>query len=127
VLNEPGLLSTVTGYRLDDQGSIPRGVRTIPFTTMFRLALWPYQPPIQWVPGNLSLGIKQPRHEADYSPPPCDKVKNVYRYTSIPPYIFMAWWLISLVLNETERMRDTIIAYSEVPSWYLPGLVKSLG
>jgi hypothetical protein len=36
---------------------------------MSRTALGPTQPPIQWVPGALSLGVKQPGHEADHSPP----------------------------------------------------------
>jgi hypothetical protein len=31
------------------------------------LALWPIQPPIQWVSGALSLGVKQPVCEADHS------------------------------------------------------------
>jgi hypothetical protein len=30
--------------------------------------LWPTQPPIQWVPGALSLGVKRPGREADHSP-----------------------------------------------------------
>jgi hypothetical protein len=29
----------------------------------------PTQPPIQWVPGALSLGVKRPGGEADHSPP----------------------------------------------------------
>jgi len=32
-------------------------------------ALGPIQPPIQWVPGALSLGVKRPGLEADQSPP----------------------------------------------------------
>jgi len=39
------------------------------FTTMSRMALRPTQPPIQWVPGALPLGLKWPGHEADHSPP----------------------------------------------------------
>jgi hypothetical protein len=34
------------------------------------------QPPIQWVPGALSLGVKWPEREADYLPPSIDEVKN---------------------------------------------------
>jgi hypothetical protein len=36
------------------------------FTTASRTALGPTQPPIQWVPGALSLGIKMPGREADH-------------------------------------------------------------
>jgi hypothetical protein len=36
----------------------------------------PTQPPIQWVPGTLSLGVKQMWREADHSPPPSAEVKE---------------------------------------------------
>jgi hypothetical protein len=41
-----------------------------------RLALWPTQPPIQWVPGAISLGVKRPGREADHSPPSSAEVKE---------------------------------------------------
>jgi len=34
------------------------------------------QPPIQWAQGALSLGVKQPGHEADHSPPSSSEVKE---------------------------------------------------
>jgi len=46
------------------------------FTTASRTALGSTQPPIQWVPGALSLGVKQLGHEADHSPPSRAKVKE---------------------------------------------------
>jgi hypothetical protein len=46
------------------------------FTTVSRPALGPTQPPIQWVPGALSLGVKRPEREADHSPPSSAEVKN---------------------------------------------------
>jgi hypothetical protein len=39
------------------------------------MALGPTQHPIQWVPGALSLGVKQPGREADHSLPSSAKVK----------------------------------------------------
>jgi len=39
------------------------------FTTTSRIVLGPTQPPIQWVQGDLSLGVKQPGREADHLPP----------------------------------------------------------
>jgi hypothetical protein len=39
------------------------------FSTVSRLALGPTQPPTQWIQGVPSLGIKQPGHKADHSPP----------------------------------------------------------
>jgi hypothetical protein len=55
------------------------------FTPASRTALAPTQPPIQWVPGAFSLGVKRPGREADHSPPSSAEVKNVWRYTSTPP------------------------------------------
>jgi hypothetical protein len=46
------------------------------FTTMSRTALGPTWPPIQWVLGSLSLGVKQLECEADHSPPSSAKVKE---------------------------------------------------
>jgi hypothetical protein len=45
------------------------------FTIMSRTALGSTQPPVQWVPGTLSLGVKWPGCEADHSPPSSAKVK----------------------------------------------------
>jgi len=39
------------------------------------------QPPILWVPGSSSLGVKRPGHEADHSPPSAE-VKTAWCYTS---------------------------------------------
>jgi hypothetical protein len=49
-----------------------------------RTALEPIQPPIQCVPGTLSLGIKRPGREADHSPLSSAEVKNAWSYTSTP-------------------------------------------
>jgi hypothetical protein len=46
------------------------------FTTASRPALRPTQPPIQWVPAALSLGVKRPGREADHSPPCSAEVKE---------------------------------------------------
>jgi len=37
---------------------------------------WLWGPPIQWVPGVLSLGVNQPGHEADHSPPSSAEVSE---------------------------------------------------
>jgi hypothetical protein len=46
------------------------------FTTASKMALGPTLPPIQWVPGALSLGIKRPGREADHSPQSSTEVKE---------------------------------------------------
>jgi hypothetical protein len=63
----------------------PRGLGIFLFTAVSRTALGPTQPPIQWVPGVLTLGVKQPRCEAEHSPPSSAEVKNAWSYTSTPP------------------------------------------
>jgi hypothetical protein len=50
-----------------------------------RTALGPTQPPFQWVPEFLSLGVKRPGREADHLPPSTAEVKSVWSYTSTPP------------------------------------------
>jgi hypothetical protein len=84
-----------TGHRLDGQRigmQIPVGSRI--FSMSSRLVLGPTQPPIQWVPGALSLGVKWPGHEADHSPPISVKVKKTLIYTYTPSYIFLTQSLI---------------------------------
>jgi hypothetical protein len=46
------------------------------FTTASRPTLGPTQPPIQWVPGSLSLVVKRPGREADHSPSSSAEVKE---------------------------------------------------
>jgi hypothetical protein len=53
--------------------------------TASRTALEPTHPPIQWVRGAISLGVKRPGREADQSPPSSAEVKNAWSYTSTPP------------------------------------------
>jgi hypothetical protein len=60
------------------------------FSTSSRLALGSTQPPIQWLPGAFSPGVKCPGHEADHSPQTIAEVKKMWIYTSSPSYAFMA-------------------------------------
>jgi hypothetical protein len=43
----------------------------------------------------LSLEVKRPGREADHSPPASTEVKEMWMYTSILPYAFMAYCLTS--------------------------------
>jgi hypothetical protein len=54
----------------------PAGPGIFLFTTASRTALGPAQPPIQWVLGVLSLGVKRPGREADHSPLSSAEVKE---------------------------------------------------
>jgi hypothetical protein len=50
-----------------------------------RTALMPTQPPIQWVPGALSLAVKRPGREADHSPPSSAEIKEWVELYLHPP------------------------------------------
>jgi hypothetical protein len=50
--------------------------------TASRLHLGPTKSPVQWVPGDVSLGVKRQGHEAERSPPCSAEVKNS---GAIPP------------------------------------------
>jgi hypothetical protein len=67
-------VSIVLGYGLDDRGSrvrFPVGAGN--FSLHHHITT---QPPIQWVSGAVSLGVKQPGCEADHSPPSSAEVKK---------------------------------------------------
>jgi hypothetical protein len=53
-------------------------------STASRPTLGPTQPPIQWVAGALSTGVKRQGLEADHSPPSSVEVKNGGAIISIP-------------------------------------------
>jgi hypothetical protein len=77
------------GYGLDDRGSFRyKGSDGIfLFTTSSKPALGLTQPPIQWVPGALTPGIKLSgceACEAHHSPPSSAEVKNAWSCTSTP-------------------------------------------
>jgi hypothetical protein len=80
------LSSWATGWTIGVLGFDSRqGLGIFFFTTASRTALGPTQPPIQWVPGALSLGVKRPGREADHSPHLVPRSKNMWSYTSTPP------------------------------------------
>jgi hypothetical protein len=67
----------VLDYGLDDRGFDSRQGLGIFLSTMIsRPALRPTQPPIQWVPWALSLGVKRLVREANHSPPSSAEVKE---------------------------------------------------
>jgi hypothetical protein len=76
------------GYGLDDRGyrvRFPAGARNFSLHHRVQNGSGDTQPPIQWVPGALSLGVKRPGREADHSPPSSAEVKNAWSYTSTLP------------------------------------------
>jgi hypothetical protein len=61
---------------LDVRGSIPSRGKIFLFFIVFRQALGPTQPPIQWVPWVIPPGVERPGREADHSPPSSAEVNN---------------------------------------------------
>jgi hypothetical protein len=72
-----GNISWATGWTIGVLGfDSRRGLGIFLLTTASRTALRSTQPPIQWVPGALALGVKRPGREADHSPPSSAEVKE---------------------------------------------------
>jgi hypothetical protein len=70
------ILRWATGWTIGFLGfDSRRGLGISLFTTASKTALGPIQPPIQGVPGSLSLGVERQRREADHSPPSSAEVK----------------------------------------------------
>jgi hypothetical protein len=85
---------------------------------VFRTALGSTQPPIQWVPGALSVGVKRPAHEADHSPPSSAEIEECVELYLHSQYAFMAWCLVK------HRDNFTFYLYHDVCSMvYLFGLL----
>jgi hypothetical protein len=71
----------------DQEFESRQGLGIFLLTTASTSALGPTQPPIQWLPAVLSLGIKRPGREADHSPPSNAEVKEcveLYLHSPIP-------------------------------------------
>jgi hypothetical protein len=85
-------VSIVSDYRLDDwvieAGSPAEENRIFPLASVSRPALGPNQPPVQWVLGALSPGVKRgPGRDADHSPPLVTRSRVGMSYTSSPPCV----------------------------------------
>jgi hypothetical protein len=72
--------SIVSDYGLDDRAigvRSPVGAKIFPLVSASRPALGPTQPPVKWVQGVLSPGVKaRPGLDADHSHPSSAEVKN---------------------------------------------------
>jgi hypothetical protein len=71
----------------------------------------PTWPSAQWVQEALSPG-----YEANYSPSSVGEVKNVWNYTSIPPYVIIAWCIIKHKDNFTFICTCYI---NEISNWVI--------
>jgi hypothetical protein len=60
----------------EGRGLIPRGGKIFLLSVTSKPALGPTHPPIQWVSGALSQGVKRQGRQSDHSPPSIARVKN---------------------------------------------------
>jgi hypothetical protein len=81
------------GWTAEVSSSSPDTVKNFIFCKSSRPALGSTKPPIHWVPGALSPGVKRPGREADHRQlvPRSRKYGFIH---SLPPYAFMAKCLI---------------------------------
>jgi hypothetical protein len=84
------------GHGLGDQGIVefPLGER---FFSFWNIQTASGAPPAScWVSSKSSfLGVKWAGPDTDHLSPPTAKVKNVWNYTSTPPYALMMWCLLN--------------------------------
>jgi hypothetical protein len=89
MLNRDSVVGIAIGYGLDDRGvgvRVPVGSRIFSSPSCPDRLWGPLnQPPIQWVPGTLSPGVKRPGFEADHSPlTSAEAKKNLAIYIHSP-------------------------------------------
>lgn len=77
-----GLVSIVTGYKLDGQGPIPSRNKRFFYAPEYWDLLWGHSASYPIGTGAVSLGVKWPLRNADHSSPSRTKVKNGW---AVPP------------------------------------------
>jgi hypothetical protein len=73
-----------------------QGLGIFLFIPASRPDLVPIQPPIQWVTGPLSLGVKRQGMNPTTHLHLVPRLKNTWGYTSTPQYAFMAWCSVTV-------------------------------
>jgi hypothetical protein len=113
-------VSTVSDYGLDGLSSIPDRGRIFPLTP----ALGPTQPPVQWVPGALSPGVKRGRGVMLTTHPLLmPGLRKSRSYTSCHPNAplwSVTGLLIFFTLPISKRSRDISIAYLVGCLFFIP-------
>jgi hypothetical protein len=100
--------------RLRGRSSSTGRVKNFLFSKSSRPALGSTQPPIQWVPGVLSPGVKRPGREADHSHPASAEVKN-------SPIRLHGVMLNSLSTRTILLKYGMEMTQRTVKQWYLEG------
>jgi hypothetical protein len=79
IVSRGSAVGIATAYWLDDRGGLCSSQNFL-----FTISSRPTQPPIQWVPGALSPGVKRQRREADHWPPAIRDAPLRWLEASIP-------------------------------------------
>jgi hypothetical protein len=74
ILSSVSIVNTLRNGR--PRSDSRKGLEIFLFATAPKLALGPIQPPIQWIPGALSPGVKRPVRVAEHLPTSNVQVKN---------------------------------------------------
>jgi hypothetical protein len=77
------------------------GARNFSIHYASRTALGPTQPPIQWVPGALPVGVKWPECEADTQLNLVPRLRMRGGIFLLPQYAFMAWCSVNISTRTT--------------------------
>jgi hypothetical protein len=85
---------------LDVWGSIPGRARDFSLLHSIQTDSGATHPPIQWVPGDLSPGVKQTGHEAEQWSPSSAKVKNG---GAIPPLPHISLWHNAYLMKQRDN------------------------
>jgi len=88
------------------------------FATGSTLALGPIHPPVHWVWGALSPGVKRPGREAGHSPPASAEAKNAWSYTYTLPYVFMALCLVKY-RDSFTRTFTIVLQVTDFKTWVI--------
>jgi hypothetical protein len=109
-----------------------RGLGIFVFTTASRTTLGTTQPPIQWVPRVLSLGVKRSGRGADHSPHIVARSNNEWSYTFTPRYALIAWCSVKkpqgkLYLYLFYLLQSNIILYSPILFCQLRLIMQGIG
>jgi hypothetical protein len=78
------------------------------FSLLSTLALGLTQPPLQWIAGVLSLGVKREVPEFGHSPPSSAEIKNEWSYSSTFPVCFPGVYKDSLGDVSLTSMRKMV-------------------
>jgi hypothetical protein len=89
----------------------PSRVKNFLFSMSSRLALESTQPPIQWVLGALSPGVKRQGREADHSPSASAKVKKMWVNTSTLPHRQLYLFTFTLLTGDTLSVTMFVIEF----------------